>query len=167
MIRKVADKAGYGWLFLFAVVGIYAITGLADPSLLGKAIAGFGDLVLSIVPIVILVFGLLFLSNFILGREKAMKYLGESSGVKGWLISIAGGVLSSGPIYMWYPLLSDLREKGMKDSLIATFLYNRSVKIPLLPMMVYYFGWAFTTVLAVYMILFSVVNGIIVQRFVR
>jgi len=65
---------------------------------------------------------------------------------------------------MWYPLLGDLKEKGMKDSLIATFLYNRAVKIPLLPMMVDYFGWDFALALSIYMILFSVVNGVIVQR---
>jgi uncharacterized membrane protein YraQ (UPF0718 family) len=75
----------------------------------------------------------------------------------------AGGIASSGPIYMWYPLLSDLKEKGMRDSLIAAFLYNRAIKIPLLPMMVHYFGWDFTFALSIYMVLFSVVNGVIVQ----
>jgi uncharacterized membrane protein YraQ (UPF0718 family) len=64
---------------------------------------------------------------------------------------------------MWYPLLSDLKEKGMKDSLIAAFLYNRAIKIPLLPMMIYYFGWPFALILSIYQVLFSVVNGILVQ----
>jgi hypothetical protein len=31
-------------------------------------------------------------------------------------------------------------------------------------MMVHYFGWDFTLALSVYIVLFSVVNGVIVQR---
>jgi len=27
--------------------------------------------------------------------------------MKGWLIAILSGILSSGPIYLWYPLLAD------------------------------------------------------------
>jgi uncharacterized membrane protein YraQ (UPF0718 family) len=69
-----------------------------------------------------------------------------------------------GSIYLWYPLLKELSEKGMKKGLIATFLYNRAVKIPLLPLMVYYFGWLFTLFLTLYMIIFSVFLGIIMDR---
>jgi uncharacterized membrane protein YraQ (UPF0718 family) len=60
-----------------------------------------------------------------------------------------------------------LKEKGMEDSLVAAFLYNRAVKIPLLPMMIYYFGWPFTLVLSSLMVLFSILNGVVVQRLAR
>jgi uncharacterized membrane protein YraQ (UPF0718 family) len=94
-----------------------------------------------------------------------MKFLGEKSGIKGFIFAVIGGILSLGPIYMWYPMLFDLRKKGMKSSLIAIFLYNRAIKIPLLPMMIYYFGPMFTLILTIYMIIFSVINGLIVERF--
>jgi uncharacterized membrane protein YraQ (UPF0718 family) len=106
----------------------------------------------------------MFLTNFFFRRDSILRLLGKGSGFRGWTVAIAGGIASSGPIYMWYPLLGDLKDKGMKDSLVAAFLYNRAVKIPLLPMMVHYFGWPFALVLSIYMIAFSVVNGILVQR---
>jgi uncharacterized membrane protein YraQ (UPF0718 family) len=59
-------------------------------------------------------------------------------------------------------MLAELRKHGMKDSLIAAFLYNRAVKIPLIPVMIYYFGWLFTALIMIYMIAFSIINGLIV-----
>jgi uncharacterized membrane protein YraQ (UPF0718 family) len=54
----------------------------------------------------------------------------------------------------------------MREALIATFLYNRAVKIPLLPMMIYYFGFKLVAVLTVYTIIFSVLNGYVVEQIV-
>jgi hypothetical protein len=50
-----------------------------------------------------------------------------------------------GPIYAWYPLLKELREKGAANSLIAIFLGNRAVKPFLLPIMISYFGWVYAS----------------------
>lgn len=52
----------------------------------------------------------------------------------------------------------------MREALIATFLYNRAVKIPLLPMMVLYFGPKLVVILTAYMILLPALNGIVVER---
>jgi len=57
-----------------------------------------------------------------------------------------------------------LKEKGMKDSFIATFLYNRAVKIPLMPMMIFYFGISFTAILTIYIVIFSIINGFCVDK---
>ena len=124
----------------------------------------FGKLILRIFPILILIFGIMFLTNLLFEAKSIVKILGRASGFRGWILAISGGIISSGPIYMWYPLLGDLKERGMKDSLIAAFLYSRAIKIPLIPMMVHYFGWPFTIVLSVYMVLFSVINGLAVER---
>jgi hypothetical protein len=55
----------------------------------------------------------------------------------------------------------------MRTALAATFLYNRAVKVPLLPLMIYYFGIAFTAVLTAYMILFSVAVGAVTEWLVE
>ncbi|MEA3323272.1 MAG: permease, partial [Patescibacteria group bacterium] len=94
-------------------------------------------------------------------------HLGSSKKVRGWIIAIVSGVISSGPIYMWFPLLSDLKEKGVKDTFLTTFLYSRAVKIPLLPVMVYYFGTTFTAVLTGYILLFSIINGLVVSNILK
>jgi hypothetical protein len=93
--------------------------------------------------------------------------MGRDSGLRGWSLAIVGGILSVGPIYAWYALLRDLRTKGMRTALIAVFLYNRGIKLPLLPLMIHYFGLAYTLVLAIYMTLFSLLNGILVEKIVE
>lgn len=167
MFREFLSRVGTTKFFLFIVFLIYVTVGFTDYALVEQSISAFVRLSLNILPVLVLVFVIMFFSNLILQADRTKKYLGEESGAKGWLVAIFGGILSTGPIYMWYPLLSDLKEKGMKNSLIAAFLYNRAVKIPLLPMMIYYFGWAFTIILTVYMILFSLVNGLIVGKIIK
>ena len=53
----------------------------------------------------------------------------------------------------------------MSSALIATFLYSRALKLPLLPLMVHYFGMAYTAVLSLCIVLFSVLCGLLVERF--
>jgi uncharacterized membrane protein YraQ (UPF0718 family) len=167
MIHKIIEKVGFAGIFLFSSVIAYGILGVFDFALLRNVLCALTRLIARIAPILLIVFLVMFLTNLFFENKSISRFLGKGSGFRGWMVAIAGGIVSSGPIYMWYPLLSDLKEKGMRDSLIATFLYNRAIKIPLLPMMGYYFGWDFTLVLSITMVLFSVVNGVIVQRLAR
>ena len=112
-----------------------------------------------------LVFVIMLLINLFLKPAAVAKFLGKGSGVKGIALSAAAGIISTGPIYAWYPLLKDLREKGAGDSSIAIFLYNRAVKPFLLPVMVTYFGWLYVVTLIILTILASVVVGFSVSVF--
>lgn len=102
--------------------------------------------------------------EYFVSPENVRKYLGKSAGLKRWLIAVAGGIISTGPIYMWYPMLRQLRKKGVKYGFIATFLYNRAVKPPLIPMIILYFGLKYTVVLTIVMIIISIVQGIIFEK---
>lgn len=101
--------------------------------------------------------------NYLVRPKTVSRYVGKGSGVKGWLLAICTGILSHGPIYAWYALLRNLRDQGMKSSLIAVFLYNKAIKIPLLPLIIYYFAIPFVAILTGYMIIASIVQGQIVQ----
>ena len=103
------------------------------------------------------------ISNYFLKPKIVIKYLGGESGIKGWILAILFGILSHGSIYVWYPFLKDLRKQGMRLGLLAVFLYNRAVKIPLLPIMILYFGIPFVVVLMVYMIITSIIEGKILE----
>ena len=74
------------------------------------------------------------------------------------------GIFATGPVYAWYAVLHDLRDKGMRSSLVSVMLYARAVKLPLLPLLVYYFGLAYTVVLVVYLLLFAILSGLIMER---
>lgn len=153
--------------FLLFSLSVYLILFFFNPELVKEAFRQSIILFVKIIPFLFLIFFLMVLSNLFFDAKKIAKYVGEDSKVKGLMITILAGFISSGPIYMWYPLLRDLKSKGMKDSLIAVFLYNRAVKIPLLPLLVYYFGFAFTIVVSFYIIVFSVINGYIMGKFFR
>jgi uncharacterized membrane protein YraQ (UPF0718 family) len=62
-------------------------------------------------------------------------------------------------------MLQNLREKGVRDSLVVVFLYARSIKIPWVPMMIVYFGLKFTSVFMIYILLGALVQGMLVSIF--
>lgn len=167
MIKKVLEKIGAKSIFIIIIAILYLIIAIVNFDLAKNGFLKSIFLIQKIIPVFIFVFVLTFLTNLFLNPKKINKFIGINSGVKGWSTAVVGGILSLGPIYMWYPMLSDLKEKGAKDSFIACFLYNRAVKIPLIPMMIYYFGISFTIILSVYMILFSVINGFVVEKLIK
>lgn len=159
------DKTIYRrFSFLIFVIILYVVLFFFDAGKTYNAIHASITIVIQILPVLVLVIVLMGISNYFLKPKIVSKYLGAESGVKGWFIAVSLGVLSHGSIYVWYPLLKDLQNHGMRIGLIATFLYNRAVKIPFLPIMIYYFGVAFVFVLTSYMIIISVVEGKLVEK---
>ncbi len=161
---KIFSKINGGLKFLILIIFLYLVCAILNFDLFIVALSRFVELLKEVVPIILIVFIIMFFSNLLLETKKITKYLGHNSGISGFFLSIVFGILSAGPIYMWYPLLADFKEKGMKNSLIATFLYNRAIKIQLLPLMIYYFSLKFTIILSIYMVIFSVINGILVEK---
>jgi len=142
---------------------LYLLTFLLDPST-GKAsaLAAFKTLKM-IAPILLIVFFLMALLNTFINPKKIAEHLGKESGFKGWVIVLAGGVLSHGPGYIWYPMLRDLREHGARDGLIVAFFYARSIKLPWLPLMISYFGFAFTVLFTLFILMGAWLQGVIID----
>lgn len=153
--------------FFLAVAGIYGVVYFFRPRLIQVAVQETGDMILKILPILAAVFVIIYLINRFLDPRRLQRHVGEGSGIKGWLYATVAGILISGPPYVLYPLLGDLKQKGMKNSLLAVLLYNRNVKIPFLPAMIYYFGLAFTVIISLYIVLFSFLNGLLVGILTR
>lgn len=153
-----------GWLFLAIVLFGYGLSFLLSPDSTTEALAFFRRVMRQMLPILGLVFLLLFIANLLLAPTKVEHFLGKETGIKGWMISVVAGVFAMGPIYPWYAIMAELQQKGMRTAFVVTFLYSRAVKIPLLPLMIYYFGSTYTIVLCLYLVVFSVINGIVVER---
>ena len=156
-----------GWLFLTLTLLAYMLLGLTNPEVTVKSLTFFTHVMAQVLPMLGLVFLLLFIAHLLLEPKRIKRYLGNGSGIKGWIAAVLGGILSVGPIYAWYAMLSELKQKGMRTALIATFLYSRAVKLPLLPLMVHYFGVAYTFILCLYLIIFSVISGILVEKLTK
>ena len=161
--KKIKSGRG-GWLFLVLVVITYGLFGLADPAATAQSLSFFTHVIYQILPVMGLVFLLLFVTNLAFKPRWIRRYLGSGSGIKGWIAAVLGGMLSLGPIYPWYAMLGELRQKGMRNALVAAFLYSRAVKLPLLPLMVHYFGVSYTLVLCFFLIVFSVISGIVIEK---
>ena len=153
--------------FLIIILLVYGALWFMNPALFKDAISYFSLTLKKVVPVLGLVFVVLFILNLVLKPEKIGRFLGRESGILGWLYAVIGGILISGPPYILYPMLGELRKHGARNGLIVTLLYNRNVKIQFIPALVYYFGLRYTVVLSVYIILFSVLNGMIFELFVR
>ena len=153
------EKSFSGWYFLGITIIAFIVTAIINSQNALEAANVFLDIIVKVVPTILIIIVLMTLINYFVKPKQLVKYLGKKSGVKGWFIAIIGGILSSGPIYMWYPLLNELQKKGVKNSLIATFLYNRSVKIALIPLLLMYFGATYTITLLIVMIIISIAQG--------
>jgi uncharacterized membrane protein YraQ (UPF0718 family) len=164
MPRQQKHSGTGGWLFLAVVLSAYGLSFLLSPDSTAEAFTFFHRIMRQVLPVLGLVFLLLFIANYLLTPAKIHKYLGTESGLEGWLASVVAGILSMGPVFAWYAVMAELQKNGMRNALIATFLYSRAVKLPLLPLMIYYFGSDYTLVLCLYLVAFSVINGILVER---
>ena len=159
--KKITIKKA--WYFVLLTLIPYIYLYFTNKESYEKTIKVLIALIIKIIPIFLLIFLLMAITNYFITTKFILKHF-SGKGIKKWIFTIIGGILSSGPIYMWYPLLANLRKKGVKDGLIACFLYNRSVKIPLLPLMVIYFGWKYIIILTITMILASIIQGILIDK---
>ncbi|PLX20949.1 permease [Candidatus Parcubacteria bacterium] len=120
-----------------------------------------------IIPILVLVLFFMTIVNKFLTEEVIKKHLGESRGLKGFFYTSIAGILISGPPYILYPMLSDFKKKGVTNFHLAVFLYNRNIKIPFIPVMIFYFGLPYTIVVSIYIIVFSYFNGYALEKLVK
>ena len=156
-----------GVKFLVFVIALLILLSIFDPENISRILDKASTMLYKLVPIFVLVITLTALINYFLKPKKIMKYFGKESGVKGILYALVGGVISHGPMYAWYPMLDDLRKHGLKFGLIASFMYARAVKIPLLPFMVGLFGLPFTVIVNVYILLFAILQGYIIDMLIK
>jgi len=154
-------------VFLGIVVIAYLFIWVLNPALFSSSYSTFLGMSSKIAPIFAFVIVIILFLNVVISDRLVAEHLGRQAGFRGWVIVIVAGIIASGPQYLWFQLLQDLKEKGMRTGYMAAFLYAKAVKLFILPMMVYYFGWDFTLVLTAYMVAFSFVNGRLVEALVH
>jgi uncharacterized membrane protein YraQ (UPF0718 family) len=162
---KQAKRSNRTWFFLIGIVVLYVIIFFVERTLFMSSMAFFIGLITKIMPIFVLVFILMTLANLLITPQVIKRHLTGATFKQG-LFAIIGGILSTGPIYMWYPLLSDIKQKGFSRGHLAIFLYNRAIKLPLLPIAIFYFGVKYVCVLTFVMIAVSILQGVIIDHLI-
>lgn len=152
------------WIFPGCIALIYAAAFPGTPDKVIAAlraslhIAGQVTLPLAIAFVIILAL------NLLVNPSMIPRLLGKKAGLKGLILSTGAGILCMGPIYVWYPFVKTLREKGVSNFHTANFLSNRSVKPAMLPVMIAYFGWRFALVFSIIGIFSAWITALVVKK---
>jgi uncharacterized membrane protein YraQ (UPF0718 family) len=147
------------------VVFVYVILYFMDYQNAVESYLKFKNIFITLLPIFLFIIILTALINYFLKTKQILKHFGEDSGKTGIFYSIIGGILSHGPMYAWYSMLHDMQKHGLKNGLIVIFFYSRAVKLPLLPMMIAVFGIKYTIIINIYIIIFAIIQGKIMDKY--
>ncbi|MFP4655582.1 MAG: permease [Methanohalobium sp.] len=99
--------------------------------------------------------------------EMIEKYLGRYSGFKGLFISLLFGSLPTGPLYVAFPIASQLIEKGARVSSIIVFLSACAcLKIPQEMMELHFLGAKFMILRLSFTVVFVIAMGILIEKLV-
>jgi len=98
-------------------------------------------------------------------KDMVEKYLGKTSGIKGFAIAILFGALPTGPLYVAFPLAASLISKGARISNIVIFLSAWAcIKIPQEMVELQFLGPRFMVARLVLTIGFVVIMGLSIER---
>ncbi len=164
IIKEIVDNLKIlikGWHFFLLMSMIYLGLFIFFPSFFNKCFTFFKQTFLNILPIFLIIFVLMVFTNRYIDSRFVMRHI-KGNKIKSWLYALIGGILSTGPAYMWYPLLKDLKENGVNNREIACFLYSRAIKPVFLPLLILYFGLKYTIVLTLVMIFLSFLQGVLI-----
>ncbi|MEI8344083.1 MAG: hypothetical protein WCF93_03995 [Candidatus Moraniibacteriota bacterium] len=153
--------------FLSFVCILYMISFFIFPDATVVSLKNFLSEFFKVLPILGMVFFVMFLGYIFLKPQVIKKYLGQGSGIKGWIFALFASIFMAAPTYLLFPLLKELKSHGMKNSLIAVFLNNRNVQPAFLPVMIFYFGLPFTIVFSMLILCYALLSGFLMGQIVK
>jgi uncharacterized membrane protein YraQ (UPF0718 family) len=148
-------------VIVIATVGIFLIYPQKS-ALFEKNFFNYLVQMLEIFPAVMILSGLLkiFVSKDIVG-----KYLGKTSGFRGLIIAVLLGTLPEGPLYIAFPLVKELREKGAKVSNLIIFMSAWAcIKIPQELVELQFLGLKFMALRLTLTIIFVIIMGLFAEK---
>jgi len=160
---NIKDKVGGNWLFLFFVVFVFLIIWLFNFRIFLIISADFWYMFVKILPVILLVYVIIFWFNLIISNKKIVQFLKKWSYTRKLILSVFFGILSSWPIYLWYWLLKQINDAWLTLWHISSFSYARAIKLPLLPIMIPYFWLKFSIIFFVVLFIFSFCQALIVD----
>lgn len=95
-----------------------------------------------LLPALLLMLALVSIVLFFISQETLIKYMGEGSGISGWMIAAIFGSVAPIPGFIAYPLCGILVKNGVAYSIIAVFITTLMMTgFITLPVEAKFFGW--------------------------
>lgn len=95
-----------------------------------------------LLPVLLFMLALVSIVLFLLPEKTLVKYMGEESGIAGWVIAALFGSVALIPGFIAYPLCGILVKSGVTYSIIAVFITTLMMTGFLtLPLEAKFFGW--------------------------
>lgn len=161
---KLKDRFWWNWLFLFSVLIIYFITGLFNfDYFLKVGFEVYNIFVKQILLVLVIVFVLMFILNILLQKDKVKNLIKNSNSFTKYFFAVIWWIFSTGPVYMWYPFLKQLKDHWLNYGHIASFIYARAVKMPFLTVMIFYFGLKYTIIFNLVLIFLAILIWVLIN----
>jgi len=119
-----------------------------------------------VLAIIAAVFVLIGLIQVWLTPEQVSKVLGHEAGWKGLVLSAILPMILGGSLFVIFPLLKTLREKGARTSSVVAFLFAWSAKAPLIPLEIKFLGLPFAALRLAMIPVLAIVGGLMAEWFI-
>jgi uncharacterized membrane protein YraQ (UPF0718 family) len=127
-----------------------------------KGIAMF----LKLLPVLLSMLAMVSVVLFLIPNETLVKYMGEGSGVKGWITAALLGSVALIPGFIAYPLCGILIDNSVAYSVIAVFITTLMMTGFLtLPVEAKFFGWKVSVIRNLVSLVAALFIGIIMGFF--
>ncbi len=121
---------------------------------------------LNLLPVLLLMLALVSIVLFIIPEKTFVKYIGEGSGIKGWLIAASLGSVALIPGFIAYPLCGILIKSGVAYSTIAVFITTlMMVGLLTLPVEAKFFGWKISIIRNILSFVSALIIGFLMTLF--
>jgi uncharacterized membrane protein YraQ (UPF0718 family) len=121
---------------------------------------------LKLLPVLIIMLALVSVVLFLIPNETLVKYMGEGSGVKGWITAALLGSIALIPGFIAYPLCGILLKNGVAYSVIAVFITTLMMTgFITLPLEAKFFGWRTSIVRNTFSLVAALFIGLLMSLF--
>jgi uncharacterized membrane protein YraQ (UPF0718 family) len=121
---------------------------------------------INLLPILLLMLALVSIVLFLIPNETLVRYMGEGSGVKGWITAAGVGSVALIPGFIAYPLCGILIKSGVAYSVIAVFITTLMMTgFITLPVEAKFFGWRTSVIRNLFSLVAALFIGLLMSLF--
>lgn len=121
---------------------------------------------INLLPILLLMLALVSIVLFLIPNETLVKYMGEGSGIKGWITAAGVGSVALIPGFIAYPLCGILIKSGVAYPVIAVFITTLMMTgFITLPVEAKFFGWRTSIIRNILSLVAALFIGLIMSLF--